>query len=84
MKKLQLDLDALAVDAFATAAPVHTRRGTVRANDFEPLNRDWQPSEQSALACATGGFAWCPGVSDQGCTTYTGGYGDTSLCTSNP
>jgi hypothetical protein len=32
MRKLSLDLDALAVESFATAAPA-AERGTVRAND---------------------------------------------------
>lgn len=78
MKKIELDLDALAVDTFETAAPVRGRRGTVQANILEPNNRDWQPSDQSALACATGGYQVCGEPTVTGCVGYTGG--DTACC----
>ncbi|MBV9108294.1 MAG: hypothetical protein JO306_02680 [Gemmatimonadetes bacterium] len=82
MKKMKLDLDTLAVNTFETAAPVHISRGTVQGHfDHNPLNRDWQPSEQSALACATGGYNVCGGPTVTGCVDYTGGvYIMTTLC----
>ena len=77
MKKIKLDLDALAVDSF-DAGTAEPRHGTVRAHDFEPMNRDWQPSEQSALACATGGYQVCGDQTVTGCVVVSGG--DTACC----
>jgi hypothetical protein len=65
MKKLRLELDALAVESFAPAREPKTRRGTVRGRAAQPATYDFEECGSNSE------YSVVEGCTDQeGCTNF--------------